>query len=173
MSGAYSVAVAIAVVAAIQSLLSIWLDRLRITKESFRKIFLDKTRSYTAFGVEEFFNSNDSDDRVEAVISIAMLSARVTTQLTALVGTLAGSVVLTGFVFASRESLGWKLGTTAFSALALIALVILGNRIRIGALRDFILKRSMGGSIWDTTTPYVAIVFTTAIFIAIAGIFIQ
>ena len=174
MSGAASVAVAVAVVAAIQSVLAVWLDRLPIMRDSFRKVLVGKASTYEMFGIKDFFcDANLGNDRVDTVVRMGMLSARVTAQLSALLGTLAGSVVLTGFVFFSHKSLGWKLGTAAFSILVLITVVNLANRIRIGSLRDFKLRRSMGGSVWDTPSPYVAVGFATAIFVALAGVFLE
>lgn len=174
MSGASSVAVAVAVVAAIQSILGVWLDRLPITHGSFRKVLVDKVSTYEIDGIKDFFRDKDvGEARVDAVVRIGMLSARVTAQLSALVGTLVGSIILTAFVFFSHKSLGWKLLSAAFSILVLIAVVNLVYRIRIGALRDFRLKRSRGGSIWDTPRPYIAAVFATAIFVALAGVFME
>jgi hypothetical protein len=171
VNSASSVAIAIAVVAAIQSVLAVWLDRLPIMRDSFRKVLVDRAKTYELFGIKDFFGDlNLGSDRVDSVVDIGMLSARVTAQLSALVGTLAGSIVLTVFVFLSSKSLGWRLGATASSILVLFALVKLANRIRTGVLRDFRLKRSMGGSIWNTPGPYVAVGFVTAIFVAVAGV---
>src|SRR5690349_427558 len=120
MNGVSSVAIAVAAVAAIQSVFAVWIDRLPATRNSFRKIIVDRTSTYRMFGIRDFFCDKDSgEDRVEEMVNIGMLSARVTAQLTALVGALAGSILLTVFVFLSHKALGWKLGTAAFSVLVL------------------------------------------------------
>jgi len=171
VSSASSVAIAIAVVAALQSVLAVWLDRLPIIRDSFRKVLVDRTSTYELFGIKDFFcEMNLGSDRVDTIVNIGMLSARVTAQLSALMGTLAGSVVLTVFVFVSHKGLGWGLGATAVSVMVLLALIELANRIRLGTLRDFRLKRSMGGSFWNRPGPYVAVGFATAIFVALSGV---
>jgi hypothetical protein len=168
---ASSVGVAFAAVAVIQSGLAVWVDRAPLFGDAFRKIVADRTRDYGIDGMQKWFHEEPaSPSRLDAIVRIGSLASRVTTYLAALMEAIVGLAVAVVIAFIDKRGLEWEIPSSLLLILALVFLGKLGNRIRRGTLRDFLLKRPSRKGVFDTPGPYLVMTVVTAIFTAIAGL---